>query len=387
MIRVGIDGRSFGSPAAGIRRYVRGLTRALLALGDPIEIVALGGKDPQALPPGTEFVPEPPHPPTNFGWTQVGLPRAARNAGVQVIHAPAYTAPFWPRLPLVLTIHDVTYELHPHWYPYKRDWLRRAFYRRSAHAANHILTVSRFSASEIQAAYGIPNSRVTVAPLGVDPVFSPDTEGAPDQLPAGVVEPYLLHVGDLHERRNLTMLFDAVLAARRHFGAAQALSLVVVGKDLGVADALCTVAARAGAPDALVHLKGVAERQLRALYRSAAAFVYPSLYEGFGLPVLEAMASGTPVITSNTASLPEIVEDAGIQLNPHDAEAWQKTIIAVVNSAERRAKMREAGVRRAADFSWERTARITLDAYRRVLGSYAKPFVQPQRTQRSRSTR
>src|SRR5436190_4785822 len=118
MLRIGIDGRAFKSPAAGIRRYIHGLTRALLALGEPIEVIALGGTDPGALPPGTGFVPEPAHPPTNFGWMQVGVPRAARQARVDVIHAPAYTAPFWPGRRLGLTIQYVSYVLHPEWCPY-----------------------------------------------------------------------------------------------------------------------------------------------------------------------------------------------------------------------------------------------------------------------------
>jgi glycosyltransferase involved in cell wall biosynthesis len=369
MLRIGIDGRAFGSPAAGIRRYVRGLIPALLRLGEPIEIVALGGKNPAALPKGIAFIPEPPHPPTNFGWTQIGVPRAARKAGVQVIHAPAYTAPFLPGVPLVLTIHDVSYELHPQWYPYKRDWLRRAFYRRSAHTADHILTVSRFSASEIHAAYGVPLERITVSPLGVDAAFGPRDPNIPEQLPAGVVSPYLLHVGDLHERRNLSMLVDAVLEARRQVGAPRALSLVLLGKDLGVGDALCGIAARAGAADAVIHIEGVNERQLHALYRGAAALVYPSFYEGFGLPVIEAMASGTPVVTSNVASLPEIVGDAGLLLDPADSQAWARAMIDLVNSEERRSRMRTAGMRRAADFTWEKTAKLTLAAYRRVLDS------------------
>src|SRR5688500_13054613 len=206
MLRIGIDGRGFASPAAGVRRYVRSLTRALLALGEPIEVVALGGRDSSALPAGAGYIAEPSHPPTNLGWTLVGLPRAARRAAVDVIHAPAYTAPFWSPVPVVLTIHDVSYERHPQWYPYRRDWARRAFYRRSAHAAAHILTVSRFSATEITAAYRIPPAHMTVTHLGVDDAFGPGDPDLPGELPAGVATPYLLHVGDLHERRNLLML-------------------------------------------------------------------------------------------------------------------------------------------------------------------------------------
>lgn len=366
MLRIGIDGRAFASPAAGIRRYVAGLVRALLALGEPIAIVALGGPDTSLLPPGAGHIAEPSHPPSNLGWTLVGLPRAARRAKVDVIHAPAYTAPLWSPVPTVLTIHDVSYERHPQWYPYRRDWMRRAFYRRSAHAASHILTVSAFSASEISAAYHIPPERITVAPLGVDEAFAPGDANLPGELPAGVSTPYLLHVGDLHERRNLAMLVEVVLAARRHFGTAPALSLVLVGMDRGVGANLRALATQAEAADAVIQLGTVSENQLRMLYRGATAFVYPSLYEGFGLPLAEAMASGIPVIASNTASIPEVLGEAGLLLDPLDQAGWTHAIVDVVNDETLRAQMRAAGLCRAADFTWARTARLTLDVYRRV---------------------
>jgi alpha-1,3-rhamnosyl/mannosyltransferase len=330
--------------------------------------VALGGQGSSALPPGTGHVAERLHPPTNLGWTLVGLPHAARRAAVDVIHAPSYTAPFWSLVPVVLTIHDVSYERHPQWYPYKRDWARRTFYRRSAHSASHILTISRFSATEITAAYGIPAERMTVTPLGVDDTFTLANSDGLGELPRGVSTPYLLHVGDLHERRNLTMLVDAVLAARRHVGGAfRTLSLVLAGADRGVGDALLGIAARAGAADAVVLLGLVGEKRLRALYRGAIALAYPSLYEGFGLPLVEAMACGTPVIASNTSSIPEVLGGAGILVDPTDGQAWTSAIIDVVNNEPARARLRTAGLSRAAEFTWERTAKLTLDVYRRVL--------------------
>ena len=301
------------------------MTRALLALGEPLEIVPLGGRDSSAVPAGTRYVAEPPHPPTNLGWTLVGVPRAARRAQVDVIHAPAYTAPFWAPAPVVLTVHDVSYERHPQWYPYRRDWARRAFYRRSASAASHILTVSRFSATEITAAYRIPMERMTVTPLGVDEAFAPADPGVPLELPAGVTPPYVLHVGDLHQRRNLPMLVEALLAARRAGSAP--LSVVCAGTDRGVGEAICRMATQAGAPDAVVLLGSVTERRLRALYRGAAALVYPSLYEGFGLPLIEAMACGTPVIASRVTSIPEVVGDGGMLLDPADINAWTTAIL------------------------------------------------------------
>jgi alpha-1,3-rhamnosyl/mannosyltransferase len=271
----------------------------------------------------------------------------------------------------VLTIHDVSYERHPEWYPYRRDRVRRAFYRWSAQGAAHILTDSEFSAGEIVEAYGIGRDRITVAPLGVSPSFAPADANVAPELPAGISAPYLLHVGDLHERRNLVVVVDAVLEARRHFGALPALSLVLVGVDRGVGDALCAIAEDADAREAVVPLGVVGDALLDTLYRGAAALAYPSLYEGFGLPVLEAMASGTPVIASRAASIPEVLGDAGILLDPEDVPAWTAAIVKVVNDEHLRAEMTAKGLARAAAFTWERTARTTLDVYRRVAGVHA----------------
>ena len=161
------------------------------------------------------------------------------------------------------------------------------------------------------------------------------------------------------------MLVEALLAARR--AGAAPLSVVFAGTDRGVGDGICRMATQAGAPDAVVLLGSVTERRLRALYRGAAALVYPSLYEGFGLPLIEAMACGTPVIASRVTSIPEVVGEAGMLLDPADINAWTAAILEVANDEHVRARLRAAGLRRAADFTWERTARLTLEAYRRVV--------------------
>jgi glycosyltransferase involved in cell wall biosynthesis len=364
-LRIGIDGRAFTSPAPGIRRYVEGLVPALLALADAPDIVVLGGP-PDAAPPHLERVAERAHPPTNAGWTLVGLPRAAAGARLDVLHAPAYTAPFWSPAPVVLTIHDISYERNPAWYPYRRDWLRRAFYRLSAHAADHIMATSSFSASEIAEMYGLDAGRVTVVPLGVSRDFAALREGLPCALPAEVTTPFLLHVGDIHERRNLSVAVTAMLEARRHFGALPALSLVLAGTDRGTGDALCALAADAGVPEAVVRLGRVEEPLLHSLYRCATAFVYPSRYEGFGFPVLEAMACGTPVIASRAASIPELTGDAAILLDPDDDQGWTDAVMRIVTDDELRSELATRGVARAGLFTWARTARATMDVYQMV---------------------
>ena len=362
-LRVGIDGRSFSSPAAGVRRYVSSLVPALKAADESLELVALGGSR-DAVPANVAYIDESWHPPTNLGWSAVGLPRAAARAGVDVIHAPAYTAPLWSRVPVVLTIHDVSYERHPEWYPYQRDLVRRMFYRRSARAAAQVLTDSEFSAGEITAAYQIPRERITVAPLGVSDRFAP-VDRPNETLPAGITPPFLLHVGDLHERRNLPLVVHAMLEAQRRPGMPP-LSLVLAGVDRGVGDRLRAYAREAESPDAVVCLGPVMDSDLLTLYRAAIAMVYPSRYEGFGLPVLEAMACGTPVIASRAASIPEVLGDAGVLLDPDDEPGWADAIAKVVTDEWQRGHMRKAGLTRAREFTWARTASITLDVYRQL---------------------
>jgi glycosyltransferase involved in cell wall biosynthesis len=344
---------------------VSALVPALKAVDPSLELVALGGER-AALPADLAHVEEQWHPPTNLGWSAVGLPRAAARARVDVIHAPAYTAPLWSRTPVVLTIHDVSYERHPEWYPYQRDAVRRMFYRRSARSAARVLTDSEFSAGEIAVAYQIPRERITVAPLGVSDQFAP-VDRPNETLPGGITVPFLLHVGDLHERRNLPLVVHAMLEAQRRPGM-PALSLVLAGVDRGIGDRLRAYASAADAPDAVVCLGSVNDRQLLSLYRGAAALVYPSRYEGFGLPVLEAMACGTPVIASRAASIPEVLGDAGVLLDPDDEPGWAEAIADVVTDEWQKGRMRKAGLTRARSFTWARTAAITLDAYRTVAG-------------------
>jgi len=367
-LRIGIDGRAWSSPAAGIRRYVSGLVPALLELGESVELIALGGSR-ESLPRGVAWVDEPPHPPTNLGWSAVGLPWAASRAGVDVIHAPAYTAPLTARVPTVLTIHDVSYASHPEWYPYRRDALRRAFYKRSARTAARIVTVSEFSAGEIGKAYSIPRDHITVAPQGVSGAFLPKAPGVQIDSPPGVPGRFLLHVGDLHERRNLGVVVRALIESRQAGELRDPISLVLAGIDRGLGDELRRLADAASWPDLVVCLGVVREECLIALYRGASALVYPSRYEGFGLPVLEAMACGTPVVASRAASIPEVTGDAGILVDPDDVPGWGRAIARVITDSALHDRLRKAGIERAAEFTWARTARLTLEAYRSVIRS------------------
>jgi glycosyltransferase involved in cell wall biosynthesis len=361
--RLGVDGRAFSSPAGGVRRYVWEIYGALPRVAPEVDAVAIGASPGDALPPAVT-----PYParafPTNLGWMAATIPLAARRARLDIYHAPAYTAPLWGVHPQAVTIHDVSYERRPEWNAYRNDRARRYFYRRSALAADRIITDSEFSRGEITAAYGIPADRIDVVPLAAGDTFTPGGF-APPEAPAGVTQPYALHVGDLHIRRNLTTALDAILALRRVPGSPLGrVSLVCAGIDRGVGAGLKARAHEARDPDALVLTGVVGEAVLVNLYRGAAMLVYPSRYEGFGLPVLESMRCGVPVVAAKCASIPELVAGAGLLLDPLDVPAWEDAIRRVLTDAALAARLRDAGLTRAAQFSWTRTATDTVAVLR-----------------------
>ena len=355
-LRIAFDGRTLTSPAGGVRRYVTELFAAMHAAAPEVEVTAVGALAPATAPRGIRHVAGGMSLPTNLGWSATGLPLGLRRARCDVFHAPAYTAPLWGGRPLVVTVHDVSYARHPEWYPYRIDPVRQAFYRASARRADRVLTDSSFSRDEIVAAFDIDPARIDVVPLGVSPRFSPH--------PGVSREPFVLHVGDLHPRRNLSMLLDAVMHLRRSEPDYAALRLVLIGADRGLLSSLTAQAAGSGA---LLHVGTPGDDELLGWYRRAAVFAYPSRYEGFGLPPLEAMACATPVLASTAGSVPEVTGSAAPLLDVDDAVGWREAIGRVLGEPAHAAELGARGLARAVQFTWERTALATVAAYRRAL--------------------
>ena len=366
-LRVGIDGRAFTSPARGVRRYVTELCRAVHALDAEVRLVVIGAEPEAQLPADFLAVPEPLSLPTNLGRHLASLPLAIRQARLDLYHAPAYTAPVFGSTPVVLTIHDVSYERQPAWYPYRRDPVRRAFYRHSALRARRIITVSEFSRREIVAAYGIDPRRIHVILSGVAPEFQPARGGQPRPVELVPAEPFVLHVGDLHPRRNLGVALRAVIVLRERHERLASLSLLLAGVDRGHGREVAREAACAGHASAVQLTGVVTEARLRALYEHAAAFVYPSRYEGFGLPLLEAMACGRPVIASTAGALPEIVGDAGLLCDPRNEAGFEAALERLLLDPAFAAELGAKARRRALAFTWQRAAEQTVEVYRACL--------------------
>jgi glycosyltransferase involved in cell wall biosynthesis len=379
---VGFDASALVFPAGGVRRYVHEVYARLPTLAPDVDFVAVDPPGGVQLPAGTRAGAKTTRLPTNLARAALTLPAAVRRSGLDLFHAPAYTAPLSGRVPVVVTIHDVSYARRPEFYAHRSGRLRRWFYRRSALLAAHIITDSEFSRGEIVAAYGTPAARIAVVPLGVGARFAPRqtqpmparaipdvTAGANGRASHPGRPPYVLHVGDLQPRRDVATALRAVITIRSRSTtpAASRLQLVCAGKDCGTAADLLAHCAASGESNLLAVLGPVPEEELVGLYQDAVALVYPSHYEGFGLPVLEAMACGLPVVAARAGSIPEVLGEAGVLVPCGDANAMADAIDAILASPERRLDLRARGVARAASFSWDRTARETLTVYRECL--------------------
>ena len=335
---------------------------------------------------------------SNAYFTHVQLPAALKRDRVAVLFAPAYIAPWNSPVPTVVALHDISYSSHPEWTNFQGHILLGAVSKHAARKAAHVITISQFSKREIMRVYGITEDRITITPLAsdVDLVREiPDAERTAVLEKLGVGGNFIFSVGNLINRRYPAQTLEAFFAVARKI---PTLQLVLVGVDrthpsLGIAQhvecinkALGRFAVRPTGRDSLqavVHLAHASDKELAVLYHASKALVWLSSYEGFGLPPLEAMAVGTPVITSNTSSLPEVVGDAAIKIGEPAAARSSTGGISVsvgpsvgsIADAMHRVLTDETlrnwliakGKARAQQFSWKTAADATLEVFRRIL--------------------
>jgi glycosyltransferase involved in cell wall biosynthesis len=275
-------------------------------------------------------------------WEQAALPAIARRAGARLILNPANTAPLaWPRN--VLVLHDLAPLREPSWYSRGYVAWQRALVPRLVARAAHVITVSAFSRGEIVALLGADPSRVTVIPGGVGDAFRPEADPEPVRAAFGLDRPYVLAVGSRTARKNLGALSEAA-AALRELG----IEVVTAGGD--------RPQFRGASADGIRELGAVPDPVLPGLYAGALALALPSRYEGFGLPALEAMAAGTPVVAARAGALPETVGDAALLVDPDDNGAWAEALRALAGDEAERERLRAAGLARARALPWDRTA-------------------------------
>jgi len=269
----------------------------------------------------------------------------------------------------ILTVHDISFFLFPEYHPLKRRLLFKALFPRSLEQADHIITDSHNTKNDLVRYFQVPASKITAIHLGADPSFAPVTQesAAPVLSEYGIsFGRYLLCVGTLEPRKNLVRL----LLAYDQFRASNPseLQLVLVGADGWLNQELYSTIERSSWKRDIKILGYVPKTHLPALYSGAVAFIYPSVYEGFGLPPLEAMACGAAVITSNCSSLPEVVGDAALVVDPKKIDDIAGAMSKIAGDGALRETLKGRGLARAKGFDWLTTAHETLKVYEKVLG-------------------
>jgi len=381
-LRVGLNAAALAAPRTGIGNYIAHLQAALAASGDVELFSFTGGRwhegDAGAPPPAARGAVAQrlrglakPLRPLLRRWRHAQQQRefargAVRNA-IDVYHEPNYV-PFEVDAPTVVTVHDLSWLRHPHTHPPDRvRWLMRAMPAALERAAA-IIVDSEFTRAEVQVAFPGCGSRVCAVHLGVERSFHPRDATAT----AAVLERlglahgrYVLTVGTLEPRKNIEHVLDAY--ARLPARLRDRYALAVAGAPGWRAHRLTQRLRSLAATGHVRFLASLAQQDLPSLYAGAAAFVFPSIYEGFGLPPLEAMASGVPVLVSQRTALPEVVGDAGVMLDPAQPDLTAQRIEALLDDPATAAALRERGLKRATQFTWASCAQKTIAVYRAAL--------------------
>ncbi len=307
-----------------------------------------------------------------LAWEQLVFPGLLRKMKIDQLHSPHYTLPFGFQGPAVVTFHDMTFFLYPELHTRTKRLFVRFMIPRSARKASALIAVSESTRQDTLRLLGVSPEKIHVIPLGVPPEFRPSDPGpalGPSDLQAvrqryRLPEQFILFVGLVEPRKNLPALVRAfqVVAAQE-----SSCHLVLVGREGWRVQEVHRLIRELGLENR-VHFTGyVPAQDLPAIYNLAEMLVYPSIYEGFGLPVLEAMACGLPVIASNAASMPEVLADCGVLLPPKEHGLLAQAVLELLRNKEAHQRYSERGRQRAVIFSWQRAARSTLQVYQSVM--------------------
>ena len=367
-MRIAIDVRRIED--FGVGTYIRNLVRTLatrdqvnryVLLGDPEKVAAV-----TALPENFRVVP--------WGDSKKNLRRALQlhhllqAHSIELLHYPYLRSAFLVPCRYLMTVHDVAEFIYTRQSGWKQN-LRWRMLRRTLRGAQRIMAVSRATQRDIENLFGIPSSRITVVENAIDERFVQSTRREEQRLVLEryqVNDPFLLYVGSARPQKNLPRLIEAFaylkgeLRDHRTFGK---LKLLIIGDELSEHPDLRRTVVRTRMQEDVRFLGFVPVEILRVFYQSAEVFVFPSLHEGFGLPPLEAMAQGTPVVTSNVSSLPEVVGDAAVLVPPENVFEIARGIERALLDEELRSELRQRGHRQIARFSWDRSVDQVLEIY------------------------
>jgi glycosyltransferase involved in cell wall biosynthesis len=359
-------------PPTGVGRVLWHLTTEVSALDPEVSFTVLHDGPQARVPPlsalsarrlrsGPRDV--------NFLWNEWAVPAAARRLRPDLFHNVNYTLPRGIAAPSVVTVHDISYVRHPEWFTRRIGGYLRAGTARAARGATLLTAVSEFTAGELRQVYGLEAERVVVVPNGVEERFAPVADLEHLRARYRLPERFVLHLGGIHTRRRV----DRLLAACAQVLARHEAHLVLAGPTARDGWDARAAAAALGLGDRVRFLGFVPDADLPALYSAAACFAWPSVYEGFGLPPLEALACGAPTIVAKASALPEVVGEAALTVEPDNVEALAEALDRVLGDAELAAELARRGPLRAAQFSWRRAGALMLDVYRRALAAGGRP--------------
>ncbi len=374
-MRFSVDAHAIGCRLTGNEVYVRNLLDAFAEVDDRSAFVAYVSTAEGARATPRRFtksrVSRDP-----FVRLGVDLPRRLRRHRPELLHV-QYTAPLNCPVPVVVTVHDVSFFEHPEYFTAARAFQLRLTVSRTVAAAARIITVSEFSRDAIARVYGLDPHSIAVVPNAAASIFRPlphDESAAWVWRRFGIPPPFILNVGDLTARKNQAGLIRAFAEMARAFPQLTH-HLVLAGKDGWHGSTVHRAALESGVAER-IHFTGfVSDAELLHLYNACDLFVVPSFYEGFGLPVIEAMACARPVACSATSAVHEVADACAILFDPQSAAEMARAMADLALDAELRARMGRLGLQRSAHFSWRTAAERTLEVYREVARAAARPGV------------
>ncbi len=366
-MRFAVDAHAIGRHLTGNEVYIRNLLSALAAHDRESEFVAYVSADDaaQLLPSRIRTRRVPVNPFLRLGFE---LASKVRQDRPDLLHV-QYTAPLACPVPVVVSVHDVSFLEHPEYFSPQRALQLRWTVRRTVGRAAKVLTVSEFSRASILKAYDcLPPENVVAVPNAAAPQFRPisrESAAAVIRDRFSLPGPFLLSVGDLQPRKNQIGLIRA-FAQLVHAHPQLKHSLVLAGQETWYAPRVHEAARQSGVRDRIRFCGFVSDADLLHLYNACELFVFPSFYEGFGLPPLEAMACGRAVVCSNTSALPEVVDGAAILFDPQSVDEMARAMADVLLDPQLRTRMERLGLQRAGHFSWQKSAQKTLDVFQEV---------------------
>lgn len=371
-MRIAIDAHSVGTGLGGNETYATNLIEALADIDSSNQYtlyVTTREASERFSNRWPNFIVRSTRPHTPLIRIPLTLSAEIRRRPVDVLHV-QYTAPPLVPCPVVTTIHDLAFEHLPETFK-RRSWMQmRLTVRHTAKTAAHIITVSDYSRQDIIETYKISPARITVTPEAAPAVFTPASETEIQRVRRvyGIDDEYILAVGSIQPRKNLVRLMAAYSHLRRRSPHAKLPRLVLVGKCAWLYNETLRSIDELELQKSVTLTGYVPEADLPGLYSGSLCFVYPSYFEGFGLPPLEAMKCGAAVIVANKTSLPEVVGDAAVMVDPFNVEAIGAAIERVITDSPLRTSLQAKGLERAKLFDWRETARKTLSVYEKVAG-------------------